>query len=93
MSGCDGLSSGRVSTSGMWVTDGIDNQTGCFPVTSTKDNKYILLVYGYDSDAILTEPIKNRTATAILRAYTKNNSKSYLYPAMGYLIFILLRVT
>ena len=32
---------------------------------------YILLMYDDDSNAILTEPIKNRTATEILRAYTK----------------------
>ncbi len=28
-------------------------------------------MYGYDPNAILTEPIKNRTATEILRAYKK----------------------
>ena len=41
------------------------DQTGRFPVTESKGNKYILLMYDYDLNAILTEPIKNRTATDI----------------------------
>ena len=47
------------------------DQTGRFPVTPSKGSKYILLIYDYDSNAILDKPIKNRMATEILRAYTK----------------------
>jgi hypothetical protein len=43
--------------SGQIYTD----QTGLFPVISGKGNKYIIL-YEYDDNAILAEPIKNRTA-------------------------------
>jgi hypothetical protein len=47
------------------------DQTGRFPVTSSKGNKYIMIVYDYDSTAILAEPIKNRTEQEILRTYSK----------------------
>jgi hypothetical protein len=47
------------------------DQTGRFPVTSSKGNKYIMIVYDYDSAAILAEPIKNRTKSKLLRAYSK----------------------
>jgi hypothetical protein len=35
------------------------DQTGRFPVTSSRGNQYIMIVYDYDSTAILAEPIKN----------------------------------
>jgi hypothetical protein len=47
------------------------DQTGRFPVTSSKGNKYIIIVYDYDSAAILAEPIKNRTETELLRVCSK----------------------
>jgi hypothetical protein len=47
------------------------DQTGRFPVTSSKGNKYIMVVYDHDSAAILAEPIKNRTEGELLRAYSK----------------------
>jgi hypothetical protein len=47
------------------------DQTGRFPVTSSRGNKYILVLYNYDTNAILTEPLKNRTGNEILRAYQK----------------------
>jgi hypothetical protein len=47
------------------------DQTGRFPVTSSQGNKYILVLYDYDSNAILTEPLKTRNGGEILRAYTK----------------------
>jgi hypothetical protein len=45
------------------------NQTGQLPVTLSKGNKYIMVVYNYDSAAILAEPIKNRAERELLRAY------------------------
>jgi hypothetical protein len=43
--------------------------TGRFPVQSSKGNNYILVVYDYDSNAILSEPMKRRTDAEMLRAY------------------------
>jgi hypothetical protein len=34
------------------------DQTGCFPVISSKVNKYIMVLYEYDGNAILSESIK-----------------------------------
>lgn len=48
--------------------------TGRFPVQSSKGNKYVFVLYDYDSNAILSEALKNRTDTEILRAYTKLHS-------------------
>jgi hypothetical protein len=44
-------------------------QTGRFPVVSSKGNKYIMIVYDYDSNAILAQPIKYRTAPELLKAF------------------------
>jgi hypothetical protein len=38
------------------------DQTGRFPVVSSKGNKYIMMLYDYDSNAILAQHIKDRTA-------------------------------
>lgn len=46
------------------------DQTGRFPITSSRGNKYIMVVYSYDSNAILTEPMTSRTEAELLRAYT-----------------------
>jgi hypothetical protein len=45
------------------------DQTGRFPVVSSKGNKYIMIVYDYDSNAILAKPIKDRTAPELLKAF------------------------
>jgi hypothetical protein len=45
------------------------DQTGQFPVVSSKSNKYIMILYDYDSNAILAKPIKERTAPELLRAF------------------------
>jgi hypothetical protein len=47
------------------------DQTGRFPVTSSKGNQYIMIIYDYDSAAILAEPLKNRTEQELVRAYSK----------------------
>jgi hypothetical protein len=44
-------------------------QTGRFPVVSSKGNKYIMILYAYDSNAILAQPIKYRTAPELLKAF------------------------
>jgi hypothetical protein len=45
------------------------DQTGSFPVVSSKVNKYIMILYDYDSNAILAQPIKDRTAPELLKAF------------------------
>jgi hypothetical protein len=46
-------------------------QTGRFPGTSSQGNKYVLVLYEYDTDSILMEALHNRTAPEILQAYRK----------------------
>jgi hypothetical protein len=45
------------------------DQTGRFPVVSSKGNKYIIILYDYDRNVILAQPIKDRTAPELLRAF------------------------
>ena len=45
------------------------DQTGAFPVLSSRGHRYIFILYHYDTNAILTEPLKNRTANEIHRAH------------------------
>jgi hypothetical protein len=45
------------------------DQTGRFPVVSSKANKYIMVLYDYDSNAILANPIKDRTAPELLKVF------------------------
>ena len=47
------------------------DQTGRFPVTSRKGNKYVIIFCAYDANTILGEAIKLRTEAEILRAFTK----------------------
>ena len=43
--------------------------TGRFPVQSSQGNKYIFVLYDYDSNAIMVEALKTRAASEILRAF------------------------
>jgi hypothetical protein len=45
------------------------DQTGRFPVVSSKGNTYIMILYDYDRNAILAQPIKDRTAPELLKAF------------------------
>jgi hypothetical protein len=45
------------------------DQTGRFTVVLSKGNKYIIILYDYDSNAITAQPIKDRTAPALLKAF------------------------
>jgi hypothetical protein len=45
------------------------DQTGTFTVVSIKGNKYIMILYDYDSNVILAQPIKDRTSPELLRAF------------------------
>ena len=55
----------RPTPTGKIYTD----QTGRFPQQSSQGNNYLMVLYDYDSNAILVEPIKNRTQNELLRAY------------------------
>ena len=56
-----------VEVTGKIFTD----QTGRFPVTSSKGNQYIMVLYDFDSNAILAEPMKNRSEREMVQVYTK----------------------
>jgi hypothetical protein len=45
------------------------NQTGRFVAPSINGNNYLLVIYDYDSNNILAEPMKTRTGASILTAY------------------------
>lgn len=45
------------------------DQTGKFPVTSTRGNAYVFVLYHYDSNTIHPVAIKNRTAESLLEAF------------------------
>jgi hypothetical protein len=43
--------------------------TGRFPKTSPSGNKYILILYDYDSNSVLSAPMKNRGDKEMVRAF------------------------
>ena len=53
------------------------DQTGRFPITSSRSYKYTMIVYYYDSNNILAEPIKSRTSLHIKDAY--QTMRKFLY--------------
>ena len=57
--------------SGLVYTD----QTGRFIVPSDSGNNYLFVLYDYDSNCILAEPMKNRTKPSLLAAYKKLHAK------------------
>ena len=52
--------------SGKFYTD----QTGRFPVTSSRCFKYIMITYEHDSNKIHAEPMKNCSVPELLKIYT-----------------------
>ena len=46
------------------------DQTGRFKYISITEHQNLLILYAYDANAILAEPIKNRTMAEIIQAYT-----------------------
>jgi hypothetical protein len=47
------------------------NQTGAFPFTSQRGNKYIMVVIHLDANYIFVEPMRNRMKEEMIRAYKK----------------------
>jgi hypothetical protein len=54
-----------ITRTGQIYTD----QTGRLPSPSSAGNHYLMVLYDYDSNAILIEPLKNRQGPTILAAY------------------------
>ena len=55
-----------VEISGKVATD----QSGRFPTTSRKGKKYLMVLHEYESNAILSEPMKNCSEAELVRSYT-----------------------
>ena len=49
--------------------------TGRFPHKSSRGNQYLFVVYDFDSNAILVEPLKSRQAAEITKAWKAIHSK------------------
>mmetsp|Transcript_8669 Transcript_8669/g.12595 ORF Transcript_8669/g.12595 Transcript_8669/m.12595 type:complete len:139 (+) Transcript_8669:1-417(+) len=43
--------------------------TGKFPYMSSRGNQYLLIVYDYDSNAILQHPLRNKSGKDIMEGY------------------------
>ena len=50
----------------------LSDQTGFFPVTASKGNKYVMIIYDYDSNGRV---MKSRTGDEILRAFAKMHTE------------------
>ena len=50
------------------------DQTGRFPVTSSRGYKYMIIAYDLDSNNILSETLESRTGLHIRDAYPKNRN-------------------
>ena len=48
------------------------DQTGAFPVTSIKRNRYVMVATQVDGNVTISEPTKKRTAGEMVAAYQKN---------------------
>ncbi len=54
------------------LTDSIHtDQTGAFPFTSQRGNRYIMVAIHLDANYILVEPMRNRMKEVMIRAYEK----------------------
>jgi hypothetical protein len=61
------LYAATIELTGQTATD----LTGQFPSNSSRGNKYILILYNYNSNSILAKPMKNHSDSEHLRAYNK----------------------
>ena len=49
--------------------------TGKFPHKSSRGNQYLLVIYDYDSNAIVIAPLKTRQSKEITNAFTKGHKR------------------
>ena len=54
---------------------GYSDLTGQFPTTSAAGNRYLFVYYSYNANAILWEPMKNRSDTEMIRVFDKVYTK------------------
>ena len=47
------------------------DQTGGFPITSRRGNKYVMVLYDFDTNAILATAIKNRKTEQLVQGYNE----------------------
>ena len=47
------------------------DQTGRFTIQSSSGNKYMMVIYAYDPNAILVEPLPDRSKESIMQPYQK----------------------
>jgi hypothetical protein len=61
--------------------------TGRFPVHSSQGNLYVLVVYLYDANAILVQPLKNRSEGEQIKAYETivNRIPTHLQPKVHWM--------
>ena len=56
----------------MWPVDVsgqiFSDKNGRFPRVSSRGNRSVIVLYDYDSNAILTEPLRNNTTSELVRA-------------------------
>ena len=57
------------------IYDIFEGSTEVFPYKSRRGNKYILVAYSYDVNAILSQTLKNREAKSIVDAWTIINDR------------------
>lgn len=60
-----------IAPTGQIYTD----QTGKFVTPSTTGNNYLMILYDYDSNAILVQPYANKTKACLLTAYKKLHNR------------------
>jgi hypothetical protein len=51
------------------------DHTGKFPVQSSRGYQYVMILYDYDTNAILSKPLKSRQASELTTAWTKLHEK------------------
>ena len=55
----------------MWPVDVsgdiFSDQTGRFPIFSSSGDRTVMVLYDYNSNAILTKPLKNNTTSELVR--------------------------
>jgi hypothetical protein len=61
------------------VQKSYSDQTGKFPVQSSRGYNYVMILYDYDSNAILTKPIKTRQANELTKAWTSLHERLQSY--------------
>jgi hypothetical protein len=57
------------------VQKSYSDQTGKFPLQSSRGYNYVMVLYDYDSNAILSKPLKTRQASELTKAWTALHSK------------------